>query len=158
MDFVRIRRTALFCLVCALPGSARADSPSVLLKCRFVRSLSVSFGYSDVYTVTGDLKDAGPPSFPFFESSGLITASVDQTASTNFPGKHLGDTPVTLNNHTGSGEALLDIRATTEVNGEGFRILVFSNPSGASWSAYEMLWPSGEGIAGSCESLDPRLE
>ena len=152
-----MKRTALFCLLCALPASARADSP-VLLQCRFVRSLSVSFGYADVYTITGALTNAGLPGAPFFEPEGSTTASVDQTASTNSPARHLGETPVTLNNHTGSSEALLDIRAMSEVNGEGFRIVVFANPSEESWPAYEMLWPSGEGIAGRCENLDPRLQ
>jgi hypothetical protein len=154
-------KTKLFAaLVAFFASSAYADS-GFLVKCEFLESASVSFGYSSVYTFTGEIKDAGERGTHYYEMDGDVHAAVDQTPSTNFPGKHLGDTLVEFNNHPWGGKVLIDIASKTEVAGKSFRILIFPGASDRPhpvWSAYKISSTNGTGLAGGCEDLDPRLQ
>ena len=149
----------LFGLLFAASAYA-GPSDSQLLKCSFRESMSISFGYSSIYTFTGSLKDAGGESAHFYELTDVSTVAVDDSGSTNFPGRHVGDTMADINNHPWGGTVLLDIASKATTGPTAFHILVFANSEQKETSvlqAYKINSLNGNGLSGSCEVLDARL-
>jgi len=140
--------------------SSAFASEQPIMKCFFLESMSISFGHSSVYTMKGNITDEGDRNFHFYEVNGLAIASVDDTGSTNFPGRHLGDVAVVINNHPWGNRVLVDAASTVTTGATAFRILVFQVPSATQppvFSAYKVSALNGLGLAGSCY-LDPRLQ
>ena len=138
--------------------NASADD-QMILQCSFLESMSVSFGFSSVYTVRGTITDAGSAGGHFYEVNGPVEVSIDDTGSTNTPARHLGDTGAVLNNHPWGNRVLVDVASASTSGADAFRILVFSAPSNTPnpiFSAYKITSLNGNGLAGSCQ-LDPRL-
>jgi hypothetical protein len=152
-------KTKMISLALALIGSVALSSicsadegDSVLVRCAFRRSMSASFGYSYVYTFAGKLKSLGTSENPFYKLDGPARVAIDRTASTNTPGGHVRDAMAEINNHPWGNRVALDI------DSEGFRIIVFPNPSQPGvWDAYGMDSGRSVGLAGTCKDLDPKM-
>ena len=133
----------------------------LLMQCSFVESASVSFGFSSIYTIKGSLKELslnGPEHF--YEVDGPAHVSIDDTASTNFPGKHIANTTANVENHTDSDNVLIDVTSTEESGAGAFRIEVFpgkSNTPNPYYKAYKTDTLNGIGISGACYKVDPQL-
>ena len=143
-------------------GSSDQDptEPSLLMKCSFVESMSVSFGYRSIYIISGNISVLDPEADEaFFEVKDPVQVSIDRSSSTNFPGKHVGDTTATMNNHPWGNKVMIDVASTDSKSKLAFRIFVFPEASAKAsfFSAYKIDSLSGNGLAGSCTYVEPRL-
>jgi hypothetical protein len=138
---------------------APVPAPTKLLTCSFLESMSASFGYSSVYTIEGKVTAMDPGvQDPFYEVNGTVNVAIDDTASTNVRAQHIADTTATLNNHPWGSKVQIDITSTQTTGASAFRILVFSGvQTDGSFEAYKIDSLTGNGLSGSCSSVDPRL-
>src|ERR1700722_8454829 len=82
-----------------LSNAQASTGETLLMKCSFRESSSVSFGFSSIYTIKGSIKDGGDGTLHFYEVDGSAKVSIDNSPSTNFPGRHVADTTADVNNH-----------------------------------------------------------
>ncbi len=160
MKKITLALSMLFVFSAFADSTVTVPTPSALLTCSFVESLSVSFGYRSIYAFNGTISvlDAQAQD-PFYEVSGPINVAISKSASTNRPAEPVGQGTANMNNHPWGTRVMLDIASTGDSGDTAFRILVFPGTveSSGAFSAYKMDTLTGNGFSGICTSVDPRL-